>query len=107
MGVPAGFAAVRTIVAGSQGISIGRAKIIMGVGCFIAHRPEVYSSRKIAVGFLDIHDSRAKVIMGSVMVYGSRKIVVGYAGMRNGCSVGHYGLLNRNLPLLRKVSCFN
>ncbi len=54
---------------------------------------EVYNSRKIVIGFLDIHDSRAKVITGSVMVYGSRKIVVGYVGMRSGCSVGHYGLL--------------
>lgn len=54
---------------------------------------EVYSSRKIAMSFLDIHDGRAKVTTGSVMVYGSRKIVVGYAGIRNGCSVGHYGFL--------------
>jgi len=39
--------------------------------------------------------------MGFVMVYGSRKIVVGYAEMHNGCSVVHYGLFKnvRNLPL--------
>jgi hypothetical protein len=94
MGVPAGFAAVRTIAAGSQGMSIGRAKTIMGFGCYDStFKPGVYSSRKIVIGSLDIHDSRAKVIMGSVMVYGSRKIVIGYVGMHNGCSVGHYGLL--------------
>jgi hypothetical protein len=91
--VSAGFAAVRTIAAGSQGIFIGRAKTIMGFGCYDFLQPGVYSSRKIAIGFLDIHDSRAKVITGTVMVYGSRKIVMGYAGMRGGWSVGHYGLL--------------
>ena len=53
----------------------------------------VYSSRKIVIGSLDIHDSRAKVITGAVMVHGSRKIVMGYEGIRNGWSVGHYGLL--------------
>ena len=53
----------------------------------------VYSSREIVIGSLDIHDSRAKVITGAVMVHDSRKIVMGYAGMRNGWSVGHYGLL--------------
>jgi len=93
MDVPAGSAAVRTNVAESYGIFIGRAKTIMGVGCFYFSKSlEVYCSRKIAVGFQDIHGSRAKVIMGSVMVYGSRKIVLSYEGMRNGCSVGHYEL---------------
>lgn len=65
----------------------------MGAGATVPFRHEVYSSRKIVVSFLGIHDSRAKVITGSVMVYGSRKIVVGYVGMRSGCSVGHFELL--------------
>jgi len=79
----------------------------MGVGCFYFGKSlEVYSSRKIAVGFLGIHDSRAKVIMGSVMVYGSRKIIVGYAGICSGCSVGHCGLfIIETFLLWRKVSC--
>jgi Fe-S cluster biogenesis protein NfuA len=68
--------------------------MIMGVGCFyFGNSLEVYSSRKIVVGFLGIHGGRAKVITSSVMVSGSRKIVAGYVGICNGCSVGHYGLL--------------
>lgn len=65
----------------------------MGVGLLTKISPEVCNSRKIVVGFLDIHDSRAKVIMGFKMVYDSRKIIMGYVEMHNGCSVGHYGLL--------------
>jgi hypothetical protein len=52
----------------------------------------VCSSREIVIGSSGIHNSRAKIIMGVVMVYGSRKVVVGYVDMHSGCSVGHYGL---------------
>jgi len=62
----------------------------------------VCGSREIAAGFLGSHNSRAKVITGAVMVYNGRKVIVGYAGMRSGCSVGHYGL-EKDSPLVGRV----
>jgi len=46
VGVPAGSATVVTIVVGSQGISAGRAKIIMGVDCQLTIKFGVCSSQK-------------------------------------------------------------
>jgi len=54
---------------------------------------EVFNSREIIKGFLNIYDGQAKIIAGVVMVPGSRKVVWGYADTRNGCSEGHCGLM--------------
>jgi hypothetical protein len=65
---------------------------------------EVYCSRKIAVGFQGILDSRAKVGVGSVMLVGSREIVYRYVGIYISCSVDHHELfLLCNIP----IRCYN
>jgi hypothetical protein len=74
---------------------------------------EVYCSRKIAVGFQGILDSRAKVGVGSVMLVGSREIVYRYAGICISCSVDHHELfllcniLKWPIQMKNKILCYN
>ena len=72
----------------SQGIIVGRAKIVMG-----CEDVRVYCSREIVVGSITICGSRAKVCIGCVMLVGSRKIAYRYVIIDIGCSVDHYRLL--------------
>lgn len=54
----------------------------------------VYCSREIAVGFIGISGSRAKVSVGGVTLVRSRKIAYRCVMTGIGCSVDHYGLFD-------------
>jgi len=76
-----------TVVVWSQGMCVGRAKIVRG-----SEATRVRCSREIAAGSLGIFGGRAKVCIGCVMPVGSRKIAYRYVMIGVGCSVNHCGL---------------
>ncbi len=81
-----------TVVVWSKGMYCGRAKTARGSEGFPGNLTGVYCSREIAVGFIGILGSRAKVNVGCVMLVGSRKIAYRYVMTGIGCSVDHCGL---------------
>jgi hypothetical protein len=82
-----------TVVVWSKGMCGGRAKTARGAGDVPGNFRGVYCSREIAVGFIGISGSRAKVRVGCVMLVRSRKIAYRYVVTGFGCSEDHYGLL--------------
>ena len=80
-----------TVVVWSKGMYDGRAKTARGAGDSGDFRG-VYCSREIAVGFVGISGSRAKVSVGGVTLVRSRKIAYRCVMTGIGCSVDHYGL---------------